>query len=96
MIGFQDEHGNAVYPDEVARATTWPPNRETPDYFGDVSPELLWRAVRMLPQRQRFVVRSVVIEELSQADVAALMGVSQQAVSRIYSRALLTLHSILT
>lgn len=53
--------------------------------------EAVRHAVARLPGKQRFVVSAIYLESRTQAEVAAELGVSQPAVSRILSRGLAAL-----
>ncbi len=54
---------------------------------------MLVAALRELPERDRLVLRRYYVEELSQAEIAAEMGVSQMQISRWLSSALARLRS---
>ncbi len=42
--------------------------------------------LRLLPEREREIVRLRVFEQLSQSEIAAVMGISQMHVSRLLRR----------
>ncbi len=94
--GFHDIYGNEVPLHKIETSESAWPNSESPDYFGLVDPDKLWRAVRSLPPKQRFVIRCRVIEQLTLKEVGELMGISNQAVSRLEQRATKALAARLT
>src|SRR5262245_44253000 len=79
------------------RASAW-------DAIGDLDPQLerieeresLRRALELLDARQRRIVELRFFSELSQAEVARQMGISQMHVSRLERQALCRLRSMLT
>lgn len=68
----------ATPPEEMAALIDQPGN-ETPETKLDDSE--LWRAVHTLPQQQRDAVLLVYAEDMSHADAAAVMGVTEKTVS---------------
>lgn len=70
------------------------PERLATDNTGDVDERLrVWRAITALPARQRAVVVLRYYEDLSEAEIAALLGVTAGTVKSQASRALASLKS---
>lgn len=76
-----DEHPTGDLPDR--------PSRDAGDFSDDVSlHDALWTALSELPRRQRAMVVLRYYEDLSEAETAAVMGVSVGTVKSTTSRAL--------
>jgi RNA polymerase sigma-70 factor (sigma-E family) len=69
------------------------PGEDSPAYDGER--EAVWRFVRSLPPRQRTVLVLRFYEQLSEAEVAEVMGISVGTVKSQSSRAIATLRAIL-
>jgi RNA polymerase sigma-70 factor (sigma-E family) len=67
------------------------PDRGREEAYDDGSAAVVWRAVSALPPRQRAVVVLRYYEELSEAEIADVLGVSPGTVKSQASRALATL-----
>jgi RNA polymerase sigma-70 factor (sigma-E family) len=69
------------------------PERGREDAYDDGRTAALWQAVRSLPPRQRAVIVLRYYEELTEAETAAVLGVSTGTVKSQASRALATLRT---
>jgi RNA polymerase sigma factor (sigma-70 family) len=89
-----------------ARTSRW--RRRRPETLVDQVPEIaaptrdrfddepLWQALRALPKRQRAVIVLRYYEDLSEAEIAATLGISTGTVKSQASRAIATLRQRLS
>ncbi len=70
-----------------------PPDQVRPAVEYDGSREAVWRFVASLPPRQRAVIVLRYYEELSEAEIAEVLGISAGTVKSQASRALAALRS---
>jgi RNA polymerase sigma-70 factor (sigma-E family) len=76
----------------VERPTGEVPDTGEPDQTASIDTrDALWRALAALPRRQRTVVVLRYFEDLSEAEIAATLGISTGTVKSSASRALATL-----
>lgn len=78
----------------VEHSTGTPPDTTAPNHADSVGErDSMWAAVQTLPARQRAVVVLRYYEDLSERDIAAVLGITPGTVKSQASRALKTLRS---
>ncbi|UYM06777.1 SigE family RNA polymerase sigma factor [Solicola gregarius] len=79
---------------QVERSTEAPPDTASPGHAEAVSERTaIWEAIRALPPRQRAVVVLRYYEDLSEKDIAAVLGIAPGTVKSQASHAMKTLRS---
>lgn len=78
----------------VEHSTDAPPDASTPGHAEVVSDRsTMWKAIQELPPRQRAVVVLRYYEDLSEKEIAVILGISPGTVKSQASRALKALHA---